>query len=300
MAKPHPIRHRIEYAAARVLLGGLAGLPLGWATWVGRRLGDLFRLLDRRHRRRVHDQAGERLGLSGGDLDRFVKENFRHYGMVLAEFARLGRMDNADFSGYVDAAPVRELVLKLKGEGKGLIFITAHFGNWEWCNRSAHAMGIEGGVIARPLDNPYLDAYVRRIRERGGMRVFDKRGAIRHALGEIRAGRMVGILFDQDAGPAGMMSDFFGKPASTITVPVELAIRTGCPMLVVIMRRGGGDRRFSILFNPTPHRANPEADPQAETRRLVDAVNADLCRLILEAPEQWFWMHRRWKSVGEF
>ncbi len=300
MAKNHPVRHALEYAAARAVVAGLSLLPLGAAAWVGRRLGDVFRLIDGRHRRRVYAQAAERLGLSGGELDRFVKENFRHYGMVLAEFSHLAGLTDDDLCRTVDLGPLRECVKNLRAEGKGIIFITAHFGNWEWSNATARAFGAEGGCIARPLDNPYLNEYVRRIRERGGMRIFDKQGAIRKALGELRANRMAGILIDQDAGKAGVMSDFLGKPASTITVPIELAMRTGSPMLVVVLRRGGGERRFSMLFNPIPHRANPDAPVGEETRRLVDAVNADLCRLIMQAPEQWFWLHRRWKSVGEF
>lgn len=293
------IRHAVEYHAARALVFGLGLLPLGVASWLGRRLGDFARLADKRHRERAREQVADRLGLSGRELDDFVKANFRCYGMTLAEFARLGRMEAKEFHRYVDVGPFKKRIHELLAEGKGLIFITMHFGNWEWCNSLASIFGIDGGSIARPLDNPRVNELVRGIREKNGLRILDKQGAIRKALGALRENKTVGVLIDQDAGRNGMMSPFLGKPASTITIPVELAIRTGCPMLVAGLRRGGGDRRFTLLFEEKEYRADPNADPKLETRRLLDALNAGLGRLIMQAPEQWFWIHRRWKSVGE-
>ena len=292
-------RHAAEYYAARAVVAGLAALPIGAAAWVGRRLGDLLRIVDKRHRERAYEQVADRLGISGPELDAFVKANFRSYGMVLAEFARLSRMQPEDFYRYIDRLDeFSEYVAQLRSEGKGLILVTAHFGNWEWSNSCARPLGVTGGSIARPLDNPRVNEFVRSIRERNGMRIFDKAGAIRKALGSLKDNNLVGVLIDQDAGHNGMMSPFLGKPASTITVPVELAIRVGSPMIVVGLRRGGGGKRFTMLFSPEPLRPNPEADPKEETRRLTDALNAGLGDMIRQAPEQWFWIHRRWKSVG--
>lgn len=293
-----PFRLALEYYAARAFVGGMSLLPLGLASWLGGRMGDLLRLADGRHRRRVRDQAADRLGLAGGELDRFVKANFRSYGRTLGEFACLSRMRSDDFRRYVDVEQFEELLRNLRSEGKGVIFITAHFGNWEWSNSLASTLGVAGGSIARPLDNPRVNELVRSIRERNGLRIFDKAGAIRKALGALRNNDIVGVLIDQDAGRGGLMSPFLGKPASTITVPVELSIRTGSPMVVMGLRRGGSGKRFTLLFNPAPLRPNPDAEAEAETRRLTDALNADLGEMIMQAPEQWFWLHRRWKSEG--
>ena len=293
-----PFRLAAEYYAARMLVGGMSVLPLGAASWLGARMGDLLRLVDKRHRRRVYDQVSDRLGLAGEELDRFVKANFRSYGKTLGEFARLSRMRREDFAQYVDIEPFKKRLEELRAEGKGVIFITAHFGNWEWNNSLASSLGVSGGSIARPLDNPRVNELVRSVRERNGLRIFDKAGAIRKALGALKDNNLVGILIDQDAGHNGLMSPFLGKPASTLTVPVELSIRTGSPMVVVGLRRGGSDKRFTLLFNPRPHRPNPDADTEQETCRLTDALNEDLGNMIMQAPEQWFWIHRRWKSEG--
>jgi KDO2-lipid IV(A) lauroyltransferase len=290
------LRLAAEYGMTRILVFLLAPLPLGVAHWVGRRFGDCIRILDRNHRERAERQVADRLGLPPAEAREFVRRNFRNYGMALAEFAKLSRMNREDLAALFNLDGFDDLCARLLAEGRGLIFITAHFGNWEWFNSLASTLGLTGGSIARPLDNPRVNEFVRSIRERNGLRIFDKAGAIRKALGALRDGNVVGVLIDQDAGSHGMMSPFLGKPASTITIPVELAIRTGAPMIVTVLKREKTGGRFTILFNPEPHRPTPGADPDAETRRLLDAVNADLGELIMREPDQWFWIHRRWKT----
>ncbi len=210
-----------------------------------------------------------------------------------------------DFPEHIDGLqPFDALLARLRAEEKGVILVTAHFGNWEWCNSCARVLGLRGGSIARPLDNPRLNEFVRSVRERNGLRIFDKAGAIRKALGALRDNNAVGVLIDQDAGWGGMMSPFLGKPASTLTIPVELAIRAGSPLVTAVLRRNTGrhavpgGRRFTLVFNPVPYRPDPGAEAGAEARRLTDALNDGLSGMILSAPEQWFWLHRRWKSVG--
>ena len=292
-------RQVLEYYCARALMEALARLPLPLAVWLGRRLGGIWRHLDRRRRRTVEIQASEVLGLSPGDARRFAKRNFGNHGATLAEFSRLTRLTRDDFSRYVDFAGFDILCRRLLDKGRGVVFVTAHFGNWEWFNSLASSLGVSGGSIARPLDNQRLNAFVKGIRERNGLSIFDKQGAMRQALRTLRDNRVVGVLLDQDAGGRGLMSPFLGRPASTLTVPVELAMRSGAPMVAAALRRNDGPgRRFVVRFNPSPHQPDPGADPELEVDRVVHALNRDLSALILEAPEQWFWIHRRWKSAG--
>ena len=295
--KRRPLALALEYYAARALVLFLAIFPLSISAWIGRRFGGVWRLLDKSHRRRAEHQVEEVLGLDPPAARAFVKTNFGNFGMALAEFAHLTRMRADDFRRYVDYGDFEKTVHGLLAEGKGLLFITAHFGNWEWCNSNAATMGLTGGSIARPLDNPRLNEFVRSVREKNGLKIFDKTGAIRKALRALQANGVVGILFDQYGGRDGMLSPFLGKPAYTFTVPVELAMRTGSPMIVVGLMRGGKDgKRFTMLYQPEPFRHNPDAEPEAEKKRLADALNVELGRMIMQAPEQWFWIHRRWKS----
>ncbi len=286
-------------AALRVFVFFASLLPLGPGRWLGRRLGDLIRILDRRHRRRVEEQVADRLGLGTAEVHAFARRNFQGYGMTLIEFAKLYRMRQDDFRKHVDYGGFEEMVRSLIAEGRGVLFVTGHYGNWEWCNSNARAIGLTGGSIARPLDNESLNEFVRSIRERNGLTILDKRGAIRKAWALLRENKVVGVLIDQDAGPKGMMSPFLGRAASTISIPVELAIRTGSPMITVVLRRNlSGPKAFTTVFSREVRRPDPAADPEAETRRLVDVLNDDLGKLIMQAPDQWFWIHRRWKSVG--
>ncbi len=296
---PKRMRHALEYYLVRIALFCLSILPMRMAAWCGRRIGDLLRVIDRKHRERAYTQIRDRLGLEGPAADRFVRDNFRHYGMVIAEFAQLSRLNQAQIDAYINYNHADELSKNLLAENKGLILITPHFGNWEWSNSAAHTLGLTGGSVARPLDNPRVNELVRQVRERNGLRILDKKGAIRKALGILRKKGAVGVLIDQDGGRMGIMSPFLGKPASTMAFPVELALRTGSPMLVVGCKRTSGPKRFTFVHRSEPFRVDMQADKGEEVRRLVDALNAEIGRIIMEAPEQWLWVHRRWKSAGE-
>lgn len=300
-ADPKRFKHAVEYYFALVFLFALSFIPMGLLSWAGNRVGDLMRLILKKRRLVIEKQVREVLGLQGPELDAFVKANFRHYGNVVVEFARLRRMERKDFASRVDMNGFDKVVSDLKREGKGQIILTMHFGNWEWANAAIVLAGGVGGSIARPLDNPRVNELVRRMREKNGLRIFDKRGAIRKALGSLKDNGVVCILNDQDAGPGGTMSPFLGKPGSTLTVPMDLAIRTGAPITVgaVVRNPPGSAKRITIIYSPTIFRADPDADPEAEKRRLLDATNAELGKLIMTAPEQWFWIHRRWKSDGK-
>ena len=294
---PTRLRHFTEYAAVRLIHGLLASLPFTWSMRLGEGIGGLWRLIDRRHRERVETQAMRVLNLDRKEANRFARKNFRHYGLSLAEFCRLGAMRKEDIAGRVDLAGFDVLCRDLAAEGKGLVIVTAHLGNWEWGNSIATNLGLEGGSIARPLDNPRVNEFVRTIREHNGFRILDKRGAIRGALKYLKQGQVVAVLFDQDAGPNGLMSPFLGETASTVTIPVELAIRVGSPMVVAAtMRRDDLPGHFILRYSAKTLRPVANADPERETRRLVNSLNQELGELIRMYPEQWFWAHRRWKS----
>lgn len=290
-------RNIAEYAAVRLIHFILSRLPFAWSMRLGEGIGGLWNLVDRPHRRRVESQAMRHLGLAKADAGAFARRNFRHYGLALAEFCRLGAMTREAVAEHIDFAGFDGLCRRLAAEGRGLVIVTAHLGNWEWGNSIATNLGMEGGSIARPLDNPLVNEFVRTIRERNGFRILDKRGAIRGALKCLRRGQVVAVLVDQDAGRDGLMSPFLGDTASTVTIPVELAIRVGCPLVAAAtVRRGGKPGFFEMRYSAEALRPRPNADPERETRRLVDALNRELGEMILENPDQWFWVHRRWKT----
>ncbi len=290
-------RQIAEYAGVRVLYALLTILPWSWASALGKGLALLWRRLDKCHRLLAEKQIQEHLAVSSEEAVVLAKKNFRHYGMVFAESCMLGRMSRNEYRERTNIGNLQNMASALLKQGKGLLYITAHLGNWEWGNALSKTYDLPGGTIARPLDNPYLNDFVKAVRERLGFAVLDKQGAMRRTLKTLRDNKAVAILVDQDAGPAGLMSLFLGKEASTIAIPVELAVKYGTPMIIsAAIRDGEQVGRFSIVTHPTVFQANPDADRKEETRRLVDGINQALGELIKTHPEQWFWVHRRWKT----
>lgn len=286
-----------EYVAVRFGYSVFAYLPFSWSMCLGRAVGALWRRVDRRHRERVAEQVRSRLALPPERVEAFVRKNFEHYGLALAEFCRLGRFSRGDLEKRIDVNGYDAFIGEVLAKGRGAVFIIAHLGNWEWLCSSIPLFGFTGGAIARPLDNPLVNEFVRTIRERQGLRILDKQGAIRGALKCLKNGEALGALIDQDAGYLGLMSPFLGETASTITVPMELALRVGSPMVTVAMiREEGRPGHFKVVYDPVVEYPDPDAEPGTEIKRLVDLFNDKLGKLVMVAPEQWFWAHRRWKT----
>ena len=220
---------------------------------------------------------------------------YRHLGTMIAEFVRLPDLTRASAEAAVDWQGALQRIEGLLGEGKGLIFATGHIGNWEASGAIFQLMGISAGAIARPLDNPLLDTYINGIRQATGQEIWDKFGAMRSVLRVLRKGEPFGILVDQDAGKRGVFAPFFGIEASTIPTVADLAIRTGAPILVAGMHRAAEPMRYRLTVCD-PLRVDPANDATAERERLLREMNAQLETVIRRHPEQWLWLHRRWKT----
>jgi KDO2-lipid IV(A) lauroyltransferase len=151
-------------------------------------------------------------------------------------------------------------------------------------------------VVVRPLDNPRLDDLLTAWRERGGNLVIRKREAIRAILRVLRRGETVGILIDQHISEReGVVVPFFGRPASTTAAPALIALRSGAAVLPAGITRRPGRGRYRIRIGaevPVRRSGDLQADLVENTARFSAAVEA----MIREQPEQWFWVHRRWKT----
>ncbi len=288
---------RFEYAAARLVASLFRGLPLPAAARLGRAIGDSFHALDARHRERVAHQVQSALGSTcppdhAADIARRM---YRHLGTMLAEFVRLPSLTATSLADHVDWGGQDEQIREVFARGRGAIFATGHIGNWEFNGFAFHLLGYSAGAVARPLDNPLLERYIRGIRTSRGQQIWDKFGALRSVARVLRDGKGFGILVDQDAGQRGVFVPFFGTECSTMPTPADLALRTGAPIVVCGFHRIELPMRFAFVMRP-PRWADPEADPAAERMRLLRGMNEDLEAIIRQAPEQWLWLHRRWKT----
>jgi Kdo2-lipid IVA lauroyltransferase/acyltransferase len=290
---------RAGRVAATVGLWGLllvgwvpAHLPPALGLAVGRRIGDALWWLLPRRRGVALDNIRRSLGreMAPEEIRRLGRRSFQHVGMNLVEACRyfLRPTDVMLSRVRVDGA---EHLRSAAAQGRGILILTAHYGNWELLAAAHGLTGLPLSIVIRPLDHPILDELAARFRRRSGAELIVKRLAVREVLQALRRGRMVGILLDQNATRAeGVFVPFFGIPASTSKGLAVLALRTGAPVVPVFLRREL-DGRHSMDVRP-PLEPPPDGDVEAYTATFNLAIEAAIRR----APEQWLWMHARWRT----
>ncbi len=269
-------------------------LPEGPATFLGKALW-----LALPGRRRIAAQNIERAlssRLSRDQQATMLAAHFDHLARVLIELI-VSRLSPWRVSTGVRIEGL-EGAKREFDRGKGILLLGLHAGNWEAAPRAVlDFMPQYRGrvvVIRRPLYPALLNALVRRRFEKAGIRVLPERGCATELMRHLRDGNIVLYPFDQHAaGREGVVVPFFGSPASTFRAPAVLAQATGCPVVVVATRREP-DGSHVVRFAEPSH-LRPEPTREATTVAATAAYNRTLEKLIMLRPEQWFWLHRRWK-----
>lgn len=287
------------YTVVRLIVAFLRALPYSMACRVGEGLAWVVRKVDKRHRLVAKENLQHAFpGLySEDDLDLFVANVYRHFCRMIVEIVHLDRRVHItnwrSHLEYASPEDSRKTIRAFLG-GRPVLLVTPHFGNWEFASYVMGLLGFKIFAIARPLDNPYLDAWMRRWREATGQKMIAKKGEYDRIEEVLKTGNVLGTLGDQDAGARGMFVPFFNRPASTHKAVALLAIEFNVPMLVLATARVGEPMRYRVYVEDV-------IDPQDYPNR-ADAVRAiterftlALERLIRRHPEQYFWLHRRWK-----
>lgn len=272
-------------------------LPASWAYALGEGAGRLACRLDRRHRTiAAQNLAAAFPGRYGpAELDRLAVAVFENLGRTAVDVARSDRLLFESASTAVTWEGDEHLVAA-RARGKGVLLVSAHLGPWElippvW---ALHDQPVH--FVARPLDNPHLDDLLTAWRERGGNRVIRKREAVHAIVPLLRQGATVGMLIDQHIDERdGIVVPFFGRPASTTAAPALVALRTGAAAVPATITRQLQRGRYRIRIGaeiPVRRSGDLRADIAENTARFSAAVEA----MIREKPEQWLWVHRRWKT----
>jgi KDO2-lipid IV(A) lauroyltransferase len=189
----------------------------------------------------------------------------------------------------------RENADRVRAAGRGVVYVTGHFGNWEFYGVAFGWLGEPVGVVARPLDNPALEARLTAFRTRSGNTVISKRRALQDILRLLRQGAGVAILVDQNVQEQdGIFVEFFGRPAATTTVAAALAVKTGCALLPVHCEVRP-DGRYKFVYG-RPLEWTATGNRQDDIARLTQELTTVIEGWVRERPEQWLWMHRRWKT----
>ena len=214
---------------------------------------------------------------------------FLSIARLLAAFARLPRLTPQNISSLIRYDGL-ENFQKAKAKGKGVLVATAHLGNWELSAFSHAWMTGPMHIVVRPLDNPRIDALVERYRGLSGNHIIEKKDAARGILKALKMGEAVGILIDQNTTlDQGVFIDFFGSKACAGTAFAKLAHHSGAAVVPGFALWSAEERRYILRFYPE---IPMTGDVQEDTQR----VHAQLESVIRKYPEQWLWIHRRWKT----
>jgi KDO2-lipid IV(A) lauroyltransferase len=291
----NPVRAAVESAAASIAFGLTRVLPRSALLAIGEAVGASAGRLDRRHTA----IALENLRAAYGDaLDdparrRLVRACWRHFGKITFDALAFPRLDRSALGTVLRVEGLDHARQALAG-GRGALIFSAHYGHWE---AGAYAMGlldVPFAVIARPLDNPALDRRLIALRGGTGNAVIPKRRAVRETMKALARGSGVAILIDQDARGEGVFVPFFGRLASTTPTLALLALRTGAP-IVPVFARVNPDGTITVCVEPAIA-VEAGADRDTDVVRITAACTAVVERWVRKDPEQWLWMHRRWKT----
>jgi KDO2-lipid IV(A) lauroyltransferase len=283
----------VEAGLARLLIVVLEYSPRPAADWLGGRCARLLDVAIPRLRR----IADRNLALAFPEKDsawrRCTTDGvFASVGRLLVAFARLPRIDKTNVGAWIRYEGF-EHYRHAKERGKGVLFATAHLGNWE-LSAYAHALLTEPmNVVVRPLDNPLVDALVERRRALSGNTLLSKRDFARSIFHALRENQPVGILVDQNSSADnGAFVPFFGMLACANLTFAKLAARSGAAVIPGFAVWSAEERRYILRFYPE---VEMTGDAVEDTGRIQSAIEA----AIREAPDQWLWIHRRWKTRPE-
>lgn len=286
----------LEYVPVRAVQALLALVPRRAALAAGRLAGRLAYHLDGRHRRVALTNLAACLP-EASDPARareIARKCFEHFGAVAVDCLLLHRRRIRDVDDLAEWAGTEHL-RKAHRLGRGVFVTSGHLGNWEMVALLQGWSGWPMAMVTRPLDNPRLEELLARGRRRSGNEIIHKRRAIRRILGALRDGWTIALVIDQDFKESDRVYvDFFGRPAATAPTLGLLALRTGAPIVPVISRLLP-DGRYRIEYLPPVETAG-SGDRGADVVDIMSRCTAILEEAIRRHPEQWLWMHRRWKT----
>ena len=293
------LRHILEYAVFRAVIAVIGRLPRR-AIDFGASLAAVLicRLLPGRWTRRDVCAQNIRRALGpDAPVDHLISRMWRHLFRTVGDIIHLRhRLNRTNFRRLIRFRNEHQAVAALLAD-RPVILLSGHFGNWELAVWIFGLFGFPMGVVARRLDNPYLDRFFLDFRSDTGHDLIDKNGASGDMVDRLESGGHLAMLGDQDAGSHGIFVDFFDHRASTFKSIALLALRYDaliCVGYALRLEPKDGPERFEVGCEALIDTRDFDDDP---VRSLTQAYTDALQRVVERAPEQYFWLHRRWKSV---
>ena len=286
---------------AWTIFHGFGLLPRSWALAAGKGIGALARLVLPHLRR--HAQTNLQLALPQLDDNaraQIERGTFRNLGRALGEAAQFPKLNRDNIASVVVYEGL-ENYLHAVAQKRGVILLTGHIGAWELSVYAHSIYGYPMSFLARRVDNPLVERLAENNRSRFGNRSIDKKGSLREVLKTLKAGGVVGILADLNSSrEEGVFVDFFGLPACTTAGVATLALRTGAVVLPGYILWDEQQKIHRLCFEPeieTINTGNQKEDIVTNTARYTKVLE----NVIRRHPDQWLWIHRRWRTrpIGE-
>ncbi len=301
MAQPGPIVSFAQYFGARFTAMMLGLFPVNANLKTARDLGSLLYKIDRKHRRRALDNLRASFPeKSPAELDAIAERSMQHFISLIMDVLFTTRLINLEtWFRHVRLVNMAE-PLRVLLRGQGAIVLTGHYGNWEILGYTLATLGFETYSIARPIDNPRIDAWLLGVREKRGQIILSKRGVTTTALDVLNRKGVLGFIADQNAGPKGLFVPFFGRLASTYKSIGLLAIEHNVPVIVGYARRRGDQFAFDMgvqdVIYPEEWINYPRDQYKDELHYLTARYTKSLEDIVRADPSQYLWIHRRWKT----
>lgn len=301
MAKRGKLQTTLEFALARTIISGLGVLPRRASVALGLLLGRIAYALpgglNRTGRRNLQLAFPEK---SEADRGQLLRGSFENLGRLLGEFSQLPHATPEALRSLIEYDQVGLSHLReAEKNGRGIIFLTGHVGSWELLSFGWSALEYPISFLVRPIDNPRVEEMIEKIRTRFGNRAIDKKSAARESLRVLREGGTLGILSDLNSQPhEGVFVPFFGKLACTTAGIATLALKTDAVVIPTCAVWDKQKQRYFFHGDPPVElvrTGDHRKDVELNTARFAAAME----RMVRLYPEQWLWIHKRWKTRPE-
>jgi KDO2-lipid IV(A) lauroyltransferase len=299
LERPPPskrLKRALRYAAVRAAVGLVGALPIRLAGLLGEWFGAWAYELAASERRKALDSLATAFPeKSFEEREAIALGCFRHLGRCAFEVCCVRQIDRDQERWIAFPEADRQVLDAALARGKGVVFVSGHLGNWELLGRRLGRTGYPTYTIAKATTDPRLTRLVERFRGEGRIRIIwrGQDGAAKEMLRALREGAILGLFIDQDTRVQSVFVPFFGRPASTPRAAADLALRSGAAVVVGFCHREEGGRyRLSVTEVPVPQGGRSEEATVSLTARMTEEIE----RAIRQRPEQWVWMHRRWRT----
>jgi KDO2-lipid IV(A) lauroyltransferase len=288
----------LQYIGLRLFVAIIRLLPLNTAMLLAKSIANVIYLVDSKHRKVADGNLRNAYGedLSDSQRKKIIRLNYQHLASVGVDFIKMPQIVNAsNWQKHFEVEGV-EFAREALKEGKGILFVAGHVGNWEVNGCAFDFLFQPVHSIAKHMKNPYVDKFFTSLREHGNQKIIFKEKAAREIIRVLKKNKTLGILVDQNARKNSIFVDFFGQKAATTRVVATLSLKTGAPIIMAFLRRSDS-RRYKFKFSISkPLQIEKTGDLEKDILNLTQRYTTIIESRIREYPHEWMWMHRRWKT----